>query len=477
MRLLLLRAGGATLSHYNITYPMGLLYLGAAARQIGAEVRVIDCRFPWNGTQRVLHELAEFRPQVVGLSALTQDAPALHRLAELVRRSLPGAYLAAGGAHPTIFPRQTMLDRNLDAVVVGEGERSLVAILEQLGAGQRPRGIPGVLTRESSEPGGFSQSEGELDDLPTPAWDLVDERPYAVWPTMAPVGIRRYRSLVTSRGCPYRCIYCHRNHGKRFRPHSAERVIEEIADGVRQGVTDFEIIDDVFNLDRRRVLAIMEGVLRRGLRVHFQFPNGLRSDLLDEELIGLMRRAGTNWMSFAIETANERLQELLGKRLQLDRAREAICAAERAGVFCDGFFMLGLPTETEEEAQRTLDFACDSPLHTAKLFRAVAFPGTDMFERFGRDTESGFGGYDYFYTRHNLSQIPEERLAAMLRQGGRRFYGSARRLGRVWRAHPGKWSLPFFGAVVGWRSLLASYRMLRAPSRTSLPLLPPARQG
>lgn len=455
LKLLLVRAGRATLSHYNITYPMGLLYLAATARrELGAEVRIVDGRLPWNGRHRILEELRGFEPEVVGISALTQDAPALHALTRLIKEAAPRSFVVAGGAHATVFASRTLSDEKIDAVVVGEGEQALVGLARALSEGSEPAGIAGVVTR-AAPAASRAVPVAELDALPLPAWDLVDTRPYAFWPSMAPVGVRRHRSLVTSRGCPYGCIYCHRNHGKRFRPHSAERVLEEIGLLVRQGVTDFEVVDDVFNLDRSRVQAICEGVLRAGHRIRFQFPNGLRSDLLDDETLVLMRRAGVNWISFAIETASPRLQKVIGKRLRLERARRAIKTAERLGIFCDGFFMLGLPTETEAEAEETIRFACDSPLHSAKFFLAVPFPETEMFERYARREAAAFDRYDYFYTTQNVSQISDAHLARLAEEGLRRFYRDPRRMLRILRAHPSPASLPFFGGVVAWRSLLA----------------------
>jgi anaerobic magnesium-protoporphyrin IX monomethyl ester cyclase len=463
VKILLIRAGRANLSHYNITYPMGLMYLAAVARRAhAAAVRIVDCRFPWNGTARIVHELRTMHPEVVGLSSLTQDAPHMHQVAALVRRHAPWARIVVGGPHPTILPRPTIADENIDAVVTGEGERAFVELLGRFAAGREDDGVPGVWTR-STHPTARAEAVEDLDELPAPAWDLVDMRPYSLWPTMAPVGVRRYRSIVTSRGCPYGCIFCHRNHGKRFRPHSPGRVLEELERGAREGrARDIEVVDDVFNLDRRRVEAIAEGVLRADLRLRFQFPNGLRSDLLDDPLLALMRRMGTNWISFAIETANERLQRLIGKRLKLERAREAIAAASRLGIFCDGFFMIGFPTETEEEARRTVRFALESALHSAKFFIVVPFPETELCTRYaspptGVDRDA-LRRYDYFYTRENLSAMSDHALHAVVREANQRFYREPRRLWRTWHAHPMPIFLPFFGGVVAWRGLLARLR-------------------
>jgi hypothetical protein len=174
-----------------------------------------------------------------------------------------------------------------------------------------------------------------------------------------------------------------------------------------------------------------------------------------------MRRAGTNYMSFAIETASDRLQRLIGKRLRLDRAREAIRTASELGIFCDGFFMIGFPSETEEEAGETVRFALESRLHTAKFFIVVPFPETELYARYVQAPANGdapLESYDYFYTRQNLSDMPDGRLHALVLDAFRRFYRDPRRLWRTWRAHPMPLLLPFFGGVVAWRGLLARLR-------------------
>ena len=157
---------------------------------------------------------------------------------------------------------------------------------------------------------------------------------------------RRYAYLFTSRGCPYKCSYCHDIFGKKFKAQSVEKVLAEINYLVEtHGVTEFHLMDDIFNFDKERLISIMNGVHERwGNKLHFCFPNGVRADILNEEVLDALARAGTFSMAIAVETVTQRLQRLIKKHLQIDKAFWAIKEATRRGIATKGFFMLGFPT-------------------------------------------------------------------------------------------------------------------------------------
>ncbi|MBK7259204.1 MAG: radical SAM protein [Ignavibacteriae bacterium] len=168
---------------------------------------------------------------------------------------------------------------------------------------------------------------------------------------------------MTTRGCPYRCAYCHNILGKTFRVRSPEHVMREIRMiHDTYGITDFQVIDDIFNLDMDRAKKICDLIVGSRLPLTLSFPNAIRSDRVDEELIDKMAAAGTKFISIAIETASPRLQRLIRKNLDLDRAFKAIDTITRVGIVTRGFFMIGFPTETEDEARQTIEYAKASSL-------------------------------------------------------------------------------------------------------------------
>jgi len=146
------------------------------------------------------------------------------------------------------------------------------------------------------------------------------------------------------------------------------------------GVTDFQIIDDIFNLDINRAKNICDLIIKSGMKITLSFPNAIRGDRVDRELIDKMHRAGTKFISYAVETASPRLQKLIKKNLNLDKINTAIEYTSQADIVSRGFFMLGFPTETVDEVNQTIEFAKSSSLCGATFFTVVYFPGTKLYE-------------------------------------------------------------------------------------------------
>lgn len=450
-RILLGKARITALEQRAFVPPMGLMYLAAALRERGHEPRIYETGHGWRDADRFRAAVEAFAPDVVGLSALTVEADVMSRMAAAAKRARPGVPVVVGGPHPTAYPARCLADPNVDHAVVGEGEATLVELVEALGRGDDPSAVPGVVSRGE---GGVAvhapprTPPADLDALPAPAWDLVDLGFYARAPSMATVGRRPYLGLVTSRGCPYRCVYCHAVHGKRYRARSPRAVLAEIDALVsRFGIRELEIYDDAFNLDAARTAEILDGLAARRPGVRLLFPNGVRTDLLDAAQITRLRRAGTVFLSVAVETAVPRLQRLVRKDLDLDAVRRNIELAVARGIYVNGFFMLGFPTETLEEARATVDFAVRSRLHQALFFNVVPFAGTDLAAVTGAADPLAAGcadpaALDYHRARVNVSAMTDEELFGLQRSAYLRFYADPRRILRIAAAHPRRSGLP-----------------------------------
>jgi anaerobic magnesium-protoporphyrin IX monomethyl ester cyclase len=349
----------------------------------------------------------------------------------------------AGGPHASDDPLDVLANDAFDAAAVGEGERTAVELVGRLLEGGSLDGIPGLARRSGA---GMTLTPRpvieNLDAIPMPDHQLVDF-----------LGINRghvdfsfrtnvpHANLFSSRGCPYRCLYCHQVFGKRMRAHSAERLLAEMKrlhDG--WGLTHFQIIDDIFNLDRERAMRFFDLVVREGLKVVISFPNGLRGDRVDREMVDAMWEAGVRYISYAVETGSPRLQKLIQKNMHLDRIREAIAWSTARGIVAKGYFMLGFPTETEEEAERTIQFALDSDLTLAMFFTVVYFPGTPLYRL--AESVCDMKAYqlgledDYVRVREGPYGFSPMRLEQIKRQGVREFFFSPRRVERALRLLP-----------------------------------------
>lgn len=453
MRMLLIHAGRNSRGYLFRSHPLGLMSLAAyVEREMPrVEVSIADMKVSHDGVEGIRKIIESRKPDVIGLSALTVHAATLHDAAREARKRAPDALILAGGPHATCYPGKVLEDSAFDAVVVGEGERPLENILETDLSADRLKEIPAVVTR-----GGNQNPERDivedLDSLPFPAWEKIDLETYRRYSSFSILGRRNYMSLFTSRACPYGCVYCHNIFGHKYRQRSAAGVLEEIRTiHSRYGISDFDILDDAFNLNRRRVEDICNGLIADGPKVRLAFPNGLRSDLLDDELLEIMRGAGTTYISFAIESASPRMQKNINKNLDLEKAERAIRKSASLGIFCNGFFMIGFPGETEEEMRHTLRFAIRSPLDTAHLLKVTAFDGTALYSQLDARTAAFLESHPetcrYEDRTFNLSSVPNRRFVGILHRAMLRFYLNPFRAWHIMRRHPYPMNMLHFARV------------------------------
>jgi len=429
--------------------PLGAMCLASYIRRhADIDVRIIHMT-PWPMSYGELdYRIRSYRPDLVGISAMTFESKGLHRAAGLVKAWRPEVPVIVGGPHATTYTERVLADPNVDVAAIGEGEVTFDELIGAIRQGKPLRGVPGIAYRDNGEITYTAPREqiADLDALPMAAWDLIPIRRYKHFYRFSRTGTRDYGVLFTSRGCPYRCVYCHRIFGKKFRARSAPNVFEEIRTlYTRYAIREFEVIDDVFNLDRSRLEDICDRIIRSGMRIRLTFPNGVRGDLLNEELIKKLRRAGTRFMTFAVETASPRLQELIGKNIDLDKIKQNIELALKQGIFCQGFFMLGFPTETEHEMRMTVDFALASDLHAAQFFVVNAYEGTPLARWAAQIGKPVIKDFDRTYlTRDfdNLTDVPDARFLQLRAEGTRRFWLNPRRIWRIVRDYPDKGNLP-----------------------------------
>jgi anaerobic magnesium-protoporphyrin IX monomethyl ester cyclase len=418
------------------------------------DLLLMDQRAENASVESVVRRAADFGAEVVGLSVMTPYASMLGPLTQGLRAALPEAFIVVGGAHVSSFEEGALAGNVADAAVAGEGESALEQVIRARREGADLTSIPGLLWRDAGgavarNPGSTTLIE-ELDALPFPAYDLLDVSRYWTLQGIAPLAPRKYLSLFSSRGCPCRCIYCHRIFRKRFRAHSPERVVAEIEHYTKVfGVTDFEFLDDIFNFDPKRVLDICDLIAKRNLKLRICNPTGLRTDVLTEEVLDALVGAGLYFSGFSLETGSPRMQQFIGKHLDIDKFLRGVRWATDRGVYAHGYMMLGFPTETEEDMQATLDVACNSRLHAAGFFSVIPYPGTELYAYVAKNAPERLKDLDYddmefVGSRINLSEVADEVLFRYKRAGFRRFYLNPARLARIVRDYPNPWFLPYY---------------------------------
>lgn len=450
-------------TQFTHVHPLGIMCIASAVRSAGhPDVQILDMKVEgWNAAQAI-EAIEALAPDVVGLSAMTYEAGCMHEVAQGLRERMPAATIVAGGPHPSVAADDVMKDESIDFVVRGEGEETFIALMDGLVAGKTDwTDVPGLNWRDAE---GQVVAEADrpppavLDEMPFPAWDLIDHSKYHLVPRGGVIyAHKEFATMFSSRACPWRCTYCHNSYGKAFRDRSAEHVLAEIDLLVKDyGVKEIVFMDDIFNFKPQRAKAIARGLIERDYGLKLTFPNGFRGDILDEELVVLLKQAGMYRCMVAVESAVPRLQKVMKKNLKIEKVRKIVRFIADQGIMVHGAFMLGFPTETEEEMQSTIEWAADSAFHTAAFFRVIPFKGTELFtqiEHAGFDLPSDWSSYEPYQSEINLSEVREERILRLRKRAYRRFYLNPRRLWRIFKLIPNKKTmLPFLTLLFARRA-------------------------
>lgn len=456
MKVLLIKSSNLTARSKGATPPLGLMYIASYIRQRRHdEVKIIDTRLYKEPLKEVYNTILKFQPDIVGIGALTFEAPSLYHIAHVVKQvgDIP---VVAGGPHATSVPREILNNQDINVVVIGEGEITFKELLDAWERGNDLHSIDGIAYRDHDDikinkPRAYIDN---LDNVPFPAWDLAELKKYINIYSINGIRFHPYMVLQTSRGCPFRCTYCHNIFGKKFRARSAENVLAEMDTLINTyGISDFIFLDDIPNLEKERIKAILRGMITRGWKTRLYFTNGVRADMLDDEIVHLMKKAGTVEIAVAVETVSPRLQKMVKKNLNLEKVARMIDVCVDQGMFVTGFFMLGFPTETEAELRATVNFACNSRLHQALFFLVNPFGDTELarqIESTGKmTTHLKPEDFDYHSIPFNASSMPDKTLHRIYSMAWIRFYMNPVRIVRILKARKLWLDLPYmFGLLI-----------------------------
>lgn len=410
------------------TYPpLGLLSIAAYLRERGPKgtvVQVLDTVLLNLTNQQIEEYVRREEPDVVGVQTLTftlLDSLAVARIAKKVN---PDITTVLGGRHCDIFPLETLSLPGVDFVVTGEGEVTMTRLVEHLHEPEVLRGIPGLTfmlgDRLVNNPCDLIE---QLDDLPFPARELTPYRDYRFLLAKEAV----FTTLVTSRGCPYTCSFCDEGN-KKFRAFSAQRVVEEILDcRNRWGIKQFFIFDSTFTVDRQRVLDICRLLAECNADISFDIRS--RVDLMDDEILIALRKAGCIRLQYGIESGDDGVLTAIGKQINVEQVRDIVIRTRKYGFEILGDFMIGLPGETIREVEDTIRLALELPISYAQFAITTPYPGTKLYEH---GIQKGlFGDYWREFSRNPVEGfqphlweelLDRNQLTSLMMQAYERFY-------------------------------------------------------
>jgi radical SAM superfamily enzyme YgiQ (UPF0313 family) len=317
-------------------------------------------------------------PEVVGIYFSTYHLYDSILTAKIVKEIAKEIIVVAGGPHVVLYPKETIEIPEIDYVMVGECEKSFAELVNYISRGHllKIEDMPNVVTKRNPSKSALRERIENLDEIPFPARECINYKKYSsILAKKNPITI-----MITSRGCPYRCHFCSNiESGQKVRYRSAKNVVDEIEEIMDKfGIYDILFFDELFTSNKKRTLEICDEIIRRGLKVRWHCRS--RADVLDEEMVKKMKKAGCRLIQFGIETGSERLQNVINKNLRLDKVKEVVKMVSDNGIYTYADFMFGLPTETEKETERTLEFAKLLKLDYAAFGMFHPIPGSVFYE-------------------------------------------------------------------------------------------------
>jgi radical SAM superfamily enzyme YgiQ (UPF0313 family) len=410
--------------------PLGLAYLAAIARQTGWDTQIMDAQASGLGIDQVVPLILAYEPCQLAITISTMSLPASVRLASLVKAADPSVRIIVGGSHVSACPEATLRE-NLcfDVGIVGEGERTLAELLL---AAQKQGGlsvIDGIVYRQGENIVRTAPRAriDDLDQLPMPAFDLLPDMPRHYRPAAQSLRSLPAVSLVTSRGCPGRCLFCDRKtFGNKVRMHGAAYIADMMERLIKDfGIKGFFFEDDNFMLSEERLVSFAAALRKRRIKTSWSALS--RIDTISAEKLRVAKSCGCWQVLFGIESGSQVILDLYRKGITIGQVRKAVALTKRQGLHAKGFFMLGNPLESHATLRETRELIMSLPLDDISIAYFTPYPGSEVWEmagaygEFNKDWDK-FTCFDPVFVPHGLTR---EVLSGFQKEVYAAFYSRA----------------------------------------------------
>jgi len=356
--------------------PLALAYLAASLRDKGHSVEVLDINALDLGERETAEKIRQAQPDVAGITVMTLLAQNAIKVARLIKGLDSRIRVVLGGPHLSIFPKETLSFDCVDYAIYGEGEYAFAELLECLENGRLNENINGLVYRRNGQ---VIVNEAavveELDKLPFPAVELLPRNRYSLANALHPFG-----SIVTSRGCPWKCGFCLRDPvSVKLRFRQPKLVVDEIEHNIKEfGAREINICNDSLTASRRHIEGICDEILIRGIKIRWQGPS--RVNTVTADLLKLMARAGCSTLRYGVESGSQEILDQMCKGISLAQVRDAFRWTKEAGIEIMAYFMLGYLGETPKTMRKTIVFAKELNPDGAIFSITTPLPNTRLFE-------------------------------------------------------------------------------------------------
>lgn len=357
--------------------PLGLLYIaGYLEKHTSHNIEIIDSQVDKLDYGSLSTRINSIMPDIVGLTAMTMTLIDVIKTVEVVKNIKNNIKIVLGGPHVNLFPEETINLKDIDFLVLGEGEVVFKNLLDYIDNKSMLKSISGLVFKENGKVinTGLPAVIINLDEIPFPARHLV---PYKKYTSLLSKG-DIITSIFTSRGCPFKCSFCDRPHlGHVFRARSAKNVVNEMEECTKMGINEFLVYDDTFTMNKKRAMDICGEIVKRKLDIGWDMRT--RVDTVNEELIKNLKRAGCQGIHYGIEAGSERILRILNKGISIAQAKHAFDLTRKYKISILAYFMIGNPTETINEINTTFKVMKNLNPDYVHLTILTPFPGTKIY--------------------------------------------------------------------------------------------------
>ena len=361
----------------SILPPLGLMYMSSVLNKYGIRTYIVDGVAGNINVRKIIGIVRHQKPTHVGISMMTCQVYSGIKIAEAIKRFDDNIITIAGGSHVSATKGEVLKFTDaFDFLIYGEGEDTILELIK----GKPLKSIKGLVYRQEGEwnANGPRLHCYNLDKLPYPDFSKIRSEDYRNHLSGGRINI----NIMTSRGCPFRCNYCgiSNTHGRKVRRRSVGNVVHEIETNMKKyGRKYVKFSDASFTSDRDYVIELCRKIIGRGLRISWRCST--RVDIVDDEMLGLMKSSGCEMINFGIESVNQETLDYLNKGYDTARIKKALCLCKKHGIKTIGYFMIGSKNETPKSARRTVEIAKRMNLNACQISIVNALPGTEIFNR------------------------------------------------------------------------------------------------
>ncbi|MFH1456764.1 MAG: radical SAM protein [Patescibacteria group bacterium] len=358
--------------------PLGLMYIATYVKEkTDFDIKLLDCEVEKINYTNIQERIRAEKPDVVGITTMTFTLIDVIKTARLIKQVDKNIKIVLGGPHVNIYPEETMSNPEIDFLVLGEGEQPFIDLLKNINDLNALKNTRGLAFRDNDKKiinTGARDLIMDLDNLPIPARELTQyKKYYSIIAKNNPT-----TTMFTSRGCPYKCLFCDRPHlGKIFRARSAENVVQELEKINKMGIKEVFIYDDTFTVDRQRVVDICNLILKKKIKLNWDIR--ARVNTVDEELLELMKSAGCTRIHYGVEAGTKKILTVLRKGITIEQVKNAFKWTKKAGIETAGYFMVGSPTENIEDIKQTIKLAKKLFPDYVHFSVTTPFPATELY--------------------------------------------------------------------------------------------------